>query len=297
MSVTATATGSSVAAPSATRAPTASPIATDPNFAALHEQAEAALARWAAAVEAAGGERAVVVLWSGTGQIGDWEEQPGGSGKAALSCGLFEAEVALPTATSEGEVVWPGGAVKPVHTISAAQAVAEMRADITPGCRASLTPLLITAAELTTGEIQTDRGPATGPVWAFSLKGTAVKATRVAIAERVRLTLPEKGSGVSVELSRGRAPDRVVTVEFTGAAGAGDQPCGADYTAEAVESGLAIAVIVTEHHRPIAHPVPSKFGCLTFGAMRTATVTLAAPLGERTVLEVTEGRPVPTLAP
>ena len=71
-----------------------------------------------------------------------------------------------------------------------------------------------------------------------------------------------------------------------------DQPCGEDYTAEAVESDLAVVVIV------MRHPHVTIGACTAVGAPRTATLKLAAPLGDRTVLEVQQGRPVPvTLTP
>ena len=79
---------------------------------------------------------------------------------------------------------------------------------------------------------------------------------------------------------------------FVGAPGPASQSCGADYTAEAVESDTAIVVIVHEH------PNPGGGACALVGATRTAKVTLASPLGKRAVLEIKEGRPVPvTLGP
>lgn len=98
--------------------------------------------------------------------------------------------------------------------------------------------------------------------------------------------------GLSIESASGRPDGREISVAFTGSPAPASQLCGADYTGEAVESTLAVVVIVVEHPSPI--PVP----CTTVGARRTATVELASPLGERAVLEVQEGRPVPfSLAP
>ena len=39
----------------------------------LHQQAEAALARWADAVATAGGQSPIVLVGEPTGQVGDWE--------------------------------------------------------------------------------------------------------------------------------------------------------------------------------------------------------------------------------
>jgi hypothetical protein len=130
------------------------------------------------------------------------------------------------------------------------------------------------------------------PVWEFTLQGTAVRVTRVAIADRVSVLPPpwdpnNAPVGISIESATGTVAGRQLTVAFTGAPDPGSQPCGSDYTAEAVESPTAIVVIVTEHPH-------SAFGeaCLDVGARRTAEVELSAPLGERAVLEVKEGRPV-----
>ncbi|HEY1168739.1 MAG TPA: hypothetical protein VGE81_07200, partial [Candidatus Limnocylindrales bacterium] len=132
------------------------------------------------------------------------------------------------------------------------------------------------------------------PVWEFTLQGTAVMVTQVAIADRVTVVPPpwdpnDPPVGISIDSATAAAGGRQLTVSFTGAPGPGDRPCGADYTAEAVESQTAVVVIVTEHTNGL--PVP----CSAVGAIRTAAVELSAPLGERTVLEVREGLPVAAL--
>ena len=68
-------------------------------------------------------------------------------------------------------------------------------------------------------------------------------------------------------------------------------PCGEDYTAEAVESELAVVVIVTRH----PHTPPFGEACSAVGARRTATATLAAPLHDRVVLDLQQGTPVPVV--
>lgn len=63
-------------------------------------------------------------------------------------------------------------------------------------------------------------------------------------------------------------------------------------TAEAVESDLAVVVVVTRH------PYQTLGACSLVGARRRASLSLAAPLGERAVLEVQQGLPVSvTLTP
>ena len=75
-------------------------------------------------------------------------------------------------------------------------------------------------------------------------------------------------------------------VEFTGSPDPLGEPCGADYSGEAVESDLAVVVIIARH-------ASVTFGaCASIGATRTVTIALAAPLGDRAVLEVVTGTPL-----
>ena len=261
----------------------------------LHQQAQAALTRWADAV-AAGGQSAFVPVGELTAQVGDWEEAVGGNNKSALMAGLVEAAVSLPVETPPaGELRWQDGSTKTVRLISAQGALSGLKADGGGSCPECV-PLLITGARLATGPIDTNRGPARAPVWEFTLQGTAVRVTRVAIAGSVSVVVPvpSKASdwplGISIDSATGIVGGKKLTVSFTGAPGTGDHGCGADYTAEVVESPTAVVVIVTEH----AHN--GLFAaCSAVGAVRTAEVELSAPLGDRAVLEVREGRPVAVL--
>jgi hypothetical protein len=241
------------------------------DLARQRQQAHDALDRWAAAVEAAGGQQGFSVTEGKTGQIGDWELAVGSNNKAALSAGLVEAAAPLPPdVPSPGEVRWEDGSTLQVPLISAAEALGEIHADGADcgGCT-DLTPLQVTGATLSTGRVSTSRGPATVPMWEFSVEGTAVTV------------------GTWIESASGSASSRELTVTFIGAPGPASEGCGADYTAEAVESSLAVVVIVIEHRNPLSG------ACSAVGAERTATVQLAVPLGERAVLEVVEGTPVP----
>jgi hypothetical protein len=258
----------------------------------LHQQAQAALTRWTDAVAAAGGQSAFVPVGELTGQVGDWEEAVGSNNKMTLMAGLVEASVSLPTETPpDGEARWQNGTTTAVRLLSAQKAMSDLKADATGSPCPECVPLQITGARLTTGPIDTSRGPAVAPIWEFTLKGTAVRVTRVAIADGVAVVPPpwdpnNAPVGISIDSATGTVGGRQLTVGFTGAPDPGSQPCGADYTAEAVESQTAVVVIVTEHANGL--PVP----CTAVGALRTAEVALAAPLGDRAVLEVKEGRPV-----
>jgi len=97
--------------------------------------------------------------------------------------------------------------------------------------------------------------------------------------------------GISIEGATGSADSRKLQVSFIGAVKTRDEPCGADYSTEAVESTLAVVVIVTEHRNA------APGACDAMGRTRTAEVTLKDPLGERAVLEIKQGLPVAVVAP
>jgi hypothetical protein len=264
-----------------------------------HRQADAALARWAAAVKVGGGGQGFVPVGELTGQIGDWELAVGDNNKPALMAGMVVAAGMLPAdAPGEALVRWETGVTKSIRPISATQALAELRSTALSTC-AECVPLKVTAAHLSTASIQTSRGPATAPAWEFTLEGTSVIATRIAVAAADGITVEpppwdanDPPTGISIDSARGTTTGTTLTVGFIGAPDRGDKPCGADYTAEGVESETAVVVIVVSHEQ--------AFGgaCNLAGALRTAIVELARPLGDRAVLEVKEGLPVPvTLGP
>ncbi|RKN29919.1 hypothetical protein [Micromonospora musae] len=98
---------------------------------------------------------------------------------------------------------------------------------------------------------------------------------------------PGEALGAHVVESAATTRDgRRLTVTFYGAPGPASEPCGADYTAETVESPTAVTVIVTERARGGAGICPA------IAAWRTETVRLDRPLAERTVLDVQQGVPV-----
>ena len=262
----------------------------------LRQQAGAALVRWADAVGAAGGASAVVPVGELTSQVGNWETAVGDNNKRAFIGGLVEAGIVLPAAIPpDGDVTWQDGTTDTVALISAEQAVAAIRAGTQAPCD-DCTALVITAARLTIGPIETSRGPATAPLWEFTIDGTAVKVDHLAIANRVTVVPPpwdanDPAVGVWIDSAQGSVTGRELAVSFIGAPETGDQPCGEDYTTEAVESDLAVVVIVVRHPQ---NP-PLGGGCVSVGAMRTATAQLAAALGGRTVLQVYDGTPVRTV--
>jgi len=258
----------------------------------LRGQAEAALARYDDAVRAAGGRQKFVPVGELTGVIGDLEPQ-NGDYKLSIGAGRFVAAGKLPEAPrATGEVVWADKSRLALPLVSAEQALADIVAGGTPDCGECET-LEVTGARLATVDVPTTRGRATVPASVFSVAGTKLRVSRVAVEGRGAVTVtppswdPDNAPGGLAVDSASVAGGNRLTVGFTGAPEAGDVPCGIDYAAEAVESVNAVAVIVR------ADPHDANETCTSIGAARTATVELAAPLGERAVLEVQQGLPVP----
>jgi len=268
---------------------------------ALHRAAETALDAWARAVADAPTDH-VVIISALTGQVGSWEDGVGDNNKVAVLAGRIVATQALSdTAPPPGEVRWAVGGSLSVALLSADDALRAVitSADSTcPECMA----VEVTSATLASASVQTSRGVATVPVWEFTVTGSSVRITRVAIAGPVSVSphpgVDGPGGSISIQSAIGIPESELLTVSFVGAPLDASGSCGADYTAEAVESDLAIVVLVTAHPHPAEAASSSlSFGCRAVGAIRTAVVTLASPLGERTVLEVREGMPVPVAAP
>jgi hypothetical protein len=269
----------------------------------VQQQAQADLARWDQTVAAAGGDSAFVAVGMSTLMVGyDWGPDPevGYNDKVALMAGDFEAVVSLPSDTPpDGQVRWQDGSTRTVGLISAQQALSEMVAEGSGSCGGCV-PLKVTGAQLTTGEFQTDHGQAAAPAWEFTLQGTDVKIAHLAVAHPLRIvpaTFDPNGPPVpqliSIESATVTADGFTLTVTFEGAPKDAGGSCGAEYTAQAVESSTAVVVIVTEHPG-----FGLSLGCTAAGAWRTADATLSAPLGIRAVLEVTQGMPVSvTLTP
>jgi hypothetical protein len=273
-------------------------------MAEIHRQAQEALTRWDAAVAAGAGGSGFVLVGESTLFVGsDWGPNiDGGNAKMAWYAGLFVAANQLPSdAPPDGRIQWQDGTTGAVPVISAQQAFSDMKAAGLAPC-SGCTPLQITGARLTTASYQSSRGPAQAPAWEFSLKDTDVKLDQVAVGRQFT-TLPvptptdlatgqqvaQPWFGPPVQSATVDAGGMTMTVTVVGAADAGDKPCGADYTAEAVESDTGVVVIVYEHRNAL------PAACTLVGYFRTAQVTLAKPLGNRTLIDL-QAQPISVTA-
>ena len=262
----------------------------------LHAQASAALARWDAAAKSAGGGVAFVPTSDTTLFVGeDWGPNiDGGAAKLALMSGYFKATITLPTDTpSDGQIRWNDGTALATSVLSAQAAFQAMTANGS-SCSDCTVPLTVTSATLTTATFETSRGKAIAPAWEFTLKDTPVKIDQVAVAtETITVAEPSWDPynapiGTRIDSATIDVTGLVLTANFVGAGGNANQSCGADYTAEAVESDTAVVVII--HAK--THVSLLGEACDAVGHFRTAQVTLAKPLGNRAVLEVQTGMPV-----
>lgn len=259
----------------------------------LRRQAQEALTRYEAAIREAGDAPRFVPIGGLTNQLGNWEVANGDNHKAALGAGQVVAGGPLPEAPrATGDIAWEGGERLSVPLLSANQALAQLRAAGAGDC-ADCTPLTVTGARLTTVRISTTRGWAAVPAWEYTVAGTSVRLTQVAVADSAIVTVTPPSwdpynapGGLAIESATTTRSGTQLTVTFTGAPGPASQPCGADYGAEVVESAHAIVVIVTEHRHAKDEVCPA------IGARREAVAQLAQPLGERAVLEVQQGMPV-----
>lgn len=265
----------------------------------VHRQAQDALVRWADAVRESGGA-SIVFVGDLTSQIGTWEAEVAENNEAALIGGMVQAVTDLSTdRPSRRDVKWLDETKVDVNVLSAAATLEALLADGDDGCT-DCEPLRVTDATLATSLVETTRGPAEAPTWVYTIAGSSVRIARVAVDESITVRPPpwnadDPPTGVSIEWAQGAEDARRLEVGFIGARD--DSPCAATYAAEAVESELAIVVIITSRPQDGASASPEPGRCAADGSMRTTEVRLADPLGTRAVLEIQQGLPVPVHSP
>lgn len=216
---------------------------------------------------------------------------------AGLAVARITAAVALPGEPPPGGVVrWESGRIMPTPLLSSAETLERMRrpgAARCPACR----EVVVTGARLTAIAVGTAQGPATAPAWEFTLAGISARLVHLAVPP-ASLVEPLPGTaradGVPVSEARVSAHGRQVTLTFPGAPPLEPGPCGMDYTVKFAEGMRVVAVQVVERRRPAPTTTAARpLACREPGMERHAGVVLDAPLGDRTVLDVRSGGPVP----
>jgi len=150
--------------------------------------------------------------------------------------------------------------------------------------------LTVTGVHLGTAVFDTDRGQQQLPAWLFGLAGVRDPVGVLAVAASRRFAPPGRpanGHPFVDDAWLGRG-GRTLTVRFTGAA-SGTGSCTASYSVTQAASGTAVAVAVKEH----AHG--GSVTCAAVGYTRQVTVALAAPLGDRVLVDAASGAAVTVL--
>ena len=234
-------------------------------------------------------------------EVGHW---PGMTGRptpdsAAMALRRIAVQTPLPTTRpGAGRVVWAGGESSSIQLLSQAETLQQLRsgADVCVGCEpgeidgVKASTLVISKVTLTTMQVQTTRGPATVPAYRFSFAGKSVQALQAAVAPPKLGPMPENDQVnlLPVDSATFSPGLQILTVHFTGAELPASEPCGEDYSAVAIESEHAVAVIVT------SKPHGKNEICNGSARPRDALVQLKAPLGGRAVLETAHGTAIPT---
>lgn len=261
--------------------------------------ATAMLNRYDEAFEHASPGRPLRQVGPWTRNEGNWEpSMVAARADDALAAGLVESPVDLARAPAGYRPIeWDDATSRQAPLISAAQAAQELlvearvrdTGDQCSGC----TPLVVTGATLTTMTIGTTHGLATVPAWRLQLHESKVTLLRPAVDPQPVVTLTpfvnDARQPPHVETGRLAGDGVTLTVVFTGAPKPKTEPCGADYSGQAVESDHAVLVVVTEH----PHETGGTGTCDAMGARRTVDVTLSRPLGDRVLLRTPYGEPAP----
>jgi hypothetical protein len=219
---------------------------------------------------------------------GGWRGPGADERKFAFLSGMIEATVELPTDTPPpGEVVWSDGSTREVPLITAADALSAMIVELRSDQPAYPCGncLEVVGATLTTREAVTWHGDAQVPVWQFEFAARdepLEPITYVAVRDRVDPSIWLPLSSANTDAAYGYPDETQVTIVFGGGA------CDTGHSIEVVESTGAIVPIIT---------TTARAGACTLQRIGYALrVQLAAPLGDRVVLDLDSGYPVPVYA-
>ncbi|MGS2618935.1 hypothetical protein ACVCAH_31065 [Micromonospora sp. LZ34] len=233
--------------------------------------------------------------------------------EAAFRAGWYREQIELPTARpADGTIRFPDGTLT-VPLVTAAEAYRQLDQGDPPPCpgrptepdrpksgptiepgpdgpvssspQTACVPLTVTEVRLGTAAVRTSRGEAQVPAWLFTVAELGAPVARVAVAPGATAAVPEP-------TAPGRpAPDGVVGAQDLEAVD------GATVTYRlgvgACDSG--ITPLVQEHDDVVVvggGVVRATGVCTAILKLQPVTVTLAAPLGARPVLDVLTGTPL-----
>ncbi|MEO7261861.1 MAG: hypothetical protein ABI047_11510 [Jatrophihabitantaceae bacterium] len=205
--------------------------------------------------------------------------------KLAYINGNYDLGTALPTAPATF-----GG-----YAVVTAKAALD-RLGMTASGQQSSARLRIVKVRLTRANFGTDRGLQLLPAWQFTLAGVTDSVRVFAVAQSP--LWPAKPSEVTAaqEQASIAADDQSVTYSFVGGP-TGPSPCGVEYKAKVTESPTAAMINVAEvTPNPAGGSTSADQACDAVGYERTVTVRLAAPLGNRVLLNA-QGSPLSAVKP
>jgi hypothetical protein len=216
--------------------------------------------------------------------------------KAAYVSGWYRLTVTLPDQPPPtGQVTFADGrslAVPLVSSMDAYRAIdkGDPPCGTPPSASADCTVLTVTGARLGTVSVETSRGKASAPAWLFTVDGLPRPVARIAVASSA-LTVLANGSVLAPTFVAGlvsamslSAVDRT-TIRYT--LGVGD--CDDQIRPLVYETGDAIVIGGSVHTRPGV--------CDLVLRSAAVEVTLAAPAGDRVVLDALTGQPLVSASP
>lgn len=222
----------------------------------------------------------------------DWAR---GSLKAAFYGGWVRAAVALPDLAGDDTIAYADGTMVRVRTLGAGTAYDRM---VNPRAGACPAPengspgcdwVTVTGAESVRISMQTGRGTATVPAWAFTVQGLTEPLVRVSVENAAESSDfeprigPPPSDGRRVLLHGQDVPDQRGT-ELTVALGSGD--CDTEVAAQVLETQQVVVVGGTA-----VAPPPDRM-CNAMLRIHELVVALERPVGTRPVLDAASGRPL-----
>jgi hypothetical protein len=260
------------------------------NVAAFNSLARQEATAWARSPLARAWRTGLVVLTADELSSGPSGGFPSSAAKLAFINGDLVFTGPPPTDAPAGVVTWPDGSRLKVPVLSEARVFSELTGSRQcPGC--ATTPLAVTAARPTTLDVLTSRGTASVPAWAFTLKGVSTPVIQAALAPGSYITPYTYGSSAEKLAPLGTAfvgggPVRPSADGRTLTVGLGGSPCDTAWGGLVAEVGGVVVVGGWMHDPNPAQP------CAAMLVQRLAAVRLAAPLGDRVVLDAATGLPV-----
>jgi len=226
--------------------------------------------------------------------------------RQTILAGRFVLHIPKQAPPEPGTVTFADGGTMTVPLVTVYDAYKQLLVP-TPTCfphEPHCVMLTITGARLTTRHLLTGRGEADVPVWRFTVAGLAKTVDQVAVAPAALTPVPPEVLGLTDPLASprsaraGPAPDDRGP-EFTGGdslqAAAGTSLTFRTFSTEACST--VSGPLVYEDARTVVlgatvKRAPPGTSCALSLTVTRYSVTLAAPIGDRVVLDVVKGSPL-----